>query len=286
MPGLPGSLRGVKAGDGVPFLKGHGTGNDFVVLPDPDGELELTPDLVRRLCDRRFGIGADGVLRVVRSDRLAAAPADSPRWFMDYHNADGSIAEMCGNGVRVYSRYLVDAGWEKPGEIELATRGGVKRVRALATGDITVAMGQPERGAEPAKVSFGARAYEGIPVSMGNPHLVVELDAPTDVAGLDLSAEPEVSAEIFPTGVNVEFFVRVPVAPSGEALEMRVHERGVGETLSCGTGACAVAVAAAGQPGPPVEVRVPGGRLQVHWTEETVLLSGPAELVAEGRWLG
>jgi diaminopimelate epimerase len=283
---------------GLPFLKGHGTGNDFVVLPDADGSIDLTPDLVRRLCDRRFGIGADGVLRVVPVERLrggglpvGSSPPDEvvaagARWFMDYHNADGSIAEMCGNGVRVYSRFLVDAGWEPPGEILLATRGGVKRVSVPASGDITVDMGPPEVLPGPAKAEIGGRMFEGLPVSMGNPHLVVRLESLAELEGLDLSSDPDVSAEIFPTGVNLEFFVSTGAGSSAPALEMRVHERGSGETLSCGTGACAVAVAAAGRPGPPVEIRVPGGRLQVEWTDRTVLLTGPAELVAEGRWLG
>src|SRR4051812_27229919 len=170
---------------GLPFLKGHGTGNDFVVLPDAEGQVELSPDLIRRLCDRRFGIGADGILRVVPVDRMP--PSERPgevatnaaetgvRWFMDYHNADGSVAEMCGNGVRVYSRFLVDAGWEPAGELRLATRGGVKTVTVPEAGDITVGMGPPEVRPGPIKAELAGRAYEGQPVSMGNPHLVVRL---------------------------------------------------------------------------------------------------------------
>jgi diaminopimelate epimerase len=284
---LPGSAT---AGDGLPFLKGHGTGNDFVVLPDAAGEVVLDPDLVRRLCDRRFGIGADGVLRVVPVDRMPRtevgdAGAAGARWFMDYHNADGSIAEMCGNGVRVYSRFLVDAGWEPAGKLLLGTRGGVKRVEVPERGDVTVDMGPPDLRPGPVKAAIGGRTFEGQPVSMGNPHLVVRLDSVEEVLGLDLTADPDVPAEFFPTGVNLEFFAPVPSGSATSMLEMRVHERGVGETLSCGTGACAVAVAAAGQPGTPQEIRVPGGLLQVQWTDDTVLLRGPAELVAEGRWL-
>jgi diaminopimelate epimerase len=273
---------------GLPFLKGHGTGNDFVVLPDVAGDIDLTPELVRRLCDRRFGIGGDGVLRVVPVERMPGARqlSGGARWFMDYHNADGSIAEMCGNGVRVYARFLVYAGLEEPGELLLGTRGGLRRVEVPAHGDVTVDMGSPEMRQGPVKAEIGGRMFEGRPVSMGNPHLVVALDRVEDLAGLDLSGHPEVPLEAFPEGVNLEFYVRQPGPPDVPVLEMRVHERGAGETLSCGTGACAVAVAAAGRPGPPVEVRVPGGRLQVQWTPETVLLRGPAELVAEGRWLG
>jgi diaminopimelate epimerase len=205
---------------------------------------------------------------------------------MDYHNADGSIAEMCGNGVRVYARFLVDSGWEPAGDLRLATRGGPKQVHVPSAGDITVDMGSPELLSGPVSAQLGGREYSGRPVSMGNPHLVVALDDRVALAGLDLAQEVAAPAEVFPTGVNLEFYVEVPNADRPPALEMRVHERGVGETLSCGTGACAVAVAALGSPGAAREVRVPGGRLEVEWTDETLFLRGPAELVAEGRWLG
>lgn len=274
---------------GLHVLKGHGTGNDFVVLPDPEGRVELTADLVRRLCSRRFGLGGDGVLRVVPVDRVAPGVIGDPggaRWFMDYHNADGSIAEMCGNGVRVYARFLVDAGWEAVGDLRLATRGGPKQVHVPPAGDITVDMGPPELLPGPVPAELGAAGYVGVPVSMGNPHLVVALAEEAALAGLDLEQTVSVPDDVFPTGVNLEFYVEVPTDDGSKVLEMRVHERGVGETLSCGTGACAVAVAALGQPGGACEVRVPGGRLTVEWTPETLYLRGPAELVAEGRWLG
>src|SRR3954454_12627280 len=119
------------------FVKGHGTENDFVIVPDPDGSLDLTPSLVAALCDRRAGIGADGVLRVVRSKALGRDDLGA-EWFMDYRNADGSIAEMCGNGTRVFARYLVDAGLVVPGDLPVATRAGVRAVRLGATGDVTV----------------------------------------------------------------------------------------------------------------------------------------------------
>ncbi|HSP39132.1 MAG TPA: diaminopimelate epimerase [Frankiaceae bacterium] len=280
--------RSADARGGLPFLKGHGTGNDFVLLPDPEGRLELTPALVRRLCDRRFGIGADGVLRVVPVEYMSSGEVGQPdgaRWFMDYHNADGSIAEMCGNGVRVYSRFLVDEGWEAAGDLLLATRGGTKQVHVPETGDITVDMGAPEVLAGPVQVCLGNRTFSGQPVSMGNPHLVVRLDDPEELASLDLTDDVRAPDDVFPTGVNLELYI--PVELDGvPTLEMRVHERGVGETLSCGTGACAVAVAATGSPGPARQVRVPGGLLRVEWTNETLYLQGPAELVAEGRWLG
>src|SRR3954470_18688298 len=125
------------------YVKGHGTANDFVVLPDPDADLDLTPELVRALCDRRTGLGADGVLRVVRTDCMPGHIADDPdaRWFMDYRNADGSSAEMCGNGIRVFARYLIEAGYAAPGALRIATRDGIKAVEIGPTGDVTVDMG-------------------------------------------------------------------------------------------------------------------------------------------------
>src|SRR5580698_4300793 len=123
------------------FGKGHGTENDFVILPDPGNTLDLRTSLVTRLCDRRAGLGADGVLRVVRTAELPDGRGDAPEWFMDYRNADGSIAEMCGNGVRVFARYLLDHGLASGPEISIATRAGTRVVRAGTDGDFTVDMG-------------------------------------------------------------------------------------------------------------------------------------------------
>ena len=253
------------------FLKGHGTENDFVLLPDPDGTLVLTPELVQQLCDRRAGIGADGVLRVVPSavEPDAAPYAAEAQWFMDYRNADGSIAEMCGNGVRVYARYLVDAGLARPGEMKLATRGGVKDV-TVEPDHVVVDMGAAVVG-DPVEI-------DGVPgtfVDMGNPHVVVHV-ASVDALGV---LDPERK------DLNVEY-----VEDVGERhLRMRVHERGVGETRSCGTGACAAVVATVLRTGTlrgtPFDVDVPGGRLVVTWQEDGhVLLQGPAVLVAEGHF--
>jgi diaminopimelate epimerase len=231
------------------FVKGHGTGNDFVVLPDPDGELDLTADLVRALCDRRTGVGADGVLRVVLSAAVpeAASLAGTARWFMDYRNADGSVAEMCGNGARVFARYLVTAGYAQPGRFTIATRAGLRLVEVPAAGDVTVDMGPPRLSAGPGSaVTVAERAFTAVGVSMGNPHAVCfadDLDVAT-LRGLDLTRPPAFSPVDFPDGVNVEIVVD---RPGGVA--MRVYERGVGETASCGTGACAVAVAWAARRG-------------------------------------
>jgi diaminopimelate epimerase len=250
----------------VRFVKGHGTENDFVLLPDLP-EAALTPALVRALCDRHAGLGADGVLRVGR---------DGAGWFMDYRNADGSVAEMCGNGVRVFARYLVDAGLAEPGALTVGTRGGPKRVTVPATGDITVDMGAPE----PLPGTFAVLGVKAAGVSMGNPHVVVPLASAAELAGLDLSAPPEVAPPL-PGGQNVEFVVR----RAARQVALRVHERGVGETRSCGTGVCAAVVATvqAAQEGrgEPWTVDVPGGRLWVTWAD-TVTLTGPAVLVAAG----
>jgi diaminopimelate epimerase len=258
----------------VRFVKGHGTRNDFVLLPPGEGPDDLTAGVVRALCDRRAGIGADGVLRVVRS-----IDAGDVRWFMDYRNADGSVAEMCGNGIRVFARFLVDAGYEQPGRLRIDTRAGVKDVDVPAAGDVTVAMG-PAEPLPDAKVVIDGVAHEAHGWSLGNPHLVVL--AVDDLDGADLSTAPGVEpAAAYPDGVNVELVHRV-----GEThIAMRVHERGVGETMSCGTGACAAAVAAMDAAGvrTAYDVDVPGGRLRVEWqTDGEVLLTGPAVLVAEG----
>lgn len=263
------------------FAKGHGTGNDFVLLADPDGALVLSPSLVRALCDRRRGIGGDGVLRVVAAGKHpeGVAMAGEAEWFMDYWNADGSVAEMCGNGARVFSRYLVAEGFAEPGEWTLATRAGLKPVRVPQAGDVTVDMGSPQRLGDSQAVIDG-RALSGVGVSMGNPHLVCPVPA-ADLDVLTLEDPPGFDAAMFPDGVNVELST-----PVGDGhVRMRVHERGSGQTLSCGTGVCAVAAVAlwqAGRSTGDVVVDVPGGRLTVDLDERTSRLTGPAVIVAEG----
>jgi diaminopimelate epimerase len=263
--------------DGLEFVKGHGTQNDFVVLPDLDDALDLGPALVAAICDRRIGIGADGVLRVVRRS------GGDAEWFMDYRNADGTAAEMCGNGIRVFGRYLVDSGLAEPGRLLVDTRDGVKKLDVPPVGDITVGMGAPARLPD-AKVLLDDAWWPAAGWSMGNPHLVV-VDGP-DLGALTLGDVPPVDpADAFPEGVNVE--VVSTLGPS--ALRMRVHERGVGETRSCGTGACAAAVAvmAGRDERTSYDVDVPGGRLRVKWCDGgQVLLTGPAVLVASGRYRG
>ncbi|WP_280700721.1 diaminopimelate epimerase [Kitasatospora sp. GP82] len=298
------STSSAAAGTGLSFLKGHGTQNDFVIIPDPEGLLDIGPAAVARLCDRRAGIGGDGLLRVVRSaaDPAAAAQAGQAEWFMDYRNSDGSIGEMCGNGVRVFARYLVQARLAEPGALAVATRAGVRQVVVAedaadgTPGEVTVDMGRALLpGPDGIEVTVGARSWPARNVNMGNPHAVAFV-ADLGHAG-DLLSAPLTSPEgVYPEGVNVEFVVdRGP-----KHVAMRVHERGSGETRSCGTGACAVAVAAARRDGldpavtgEPVTytVDVPGGRLVItEHPDGRVEKTGPAEIVATGTidptWLG
>ena len=275
--------------EGLDVLKGHGTGNDFVLVPDVDAQHPLTPAQVRALADRRFGLGADGILRVVRtqdSPEVADQAADA-QWFMDYRNGDGSTAEMCGNGARVFARYLVDAGLESGTEFSIATRGGACAVRIEGDGDVTIDMGiatGPLLRAMPV-VRVGQQSWNATAVNVPNPHAVVFLDELDELAALDLSTAPLAGPPaMFPDGVNVEFVVPLG-APADRHVRMRVHERGVGETLSCGTGACAVMVAAAGRDQAPIEtaytVDVPGGTVVVtRRADEHIELRGPAQIVA------
>ncbi|KOX46830.1 MULTISPECIES: diaminopimelate epimerase [Streptomyces] len=283
----------------IAFLKGHGTENDFVIVPDPENALDLPPAAVAALCDRRAGLGGDGLLHVVRS---AAHPeargmAAEAEWFMDYRNGDGSVAEMCGNGVRVFARYLQRAGHVAEGDLAVATRGGVKRVHIAkaasdggpAAGDVTVGMGRALLPEGEVEVRVGERRWPARNVNMGNPHAVAFV---TDLAHAgDLYAPPPFEpADAYPDGVNVEFVVdRGP-----GHVAMRVHERGSGETRSCGTGACAVAVATARRDGadPSVTgtpatytVDVPGGTLVItERPDGEIEMTGPAVIVAEGEF--
>ena len=270
----------------IEFAKGHGTENDFVILFDPDGRLELTTDQVAMIADRHRGLGADGILRVVRSVLVPEADK-SAEWFMDYRNADGSIVEMCGNGVRVFARYLQEQGLGSAAGQDISTRAGIKHTTFDSDGSITVDMGPPRiLGASSTRVQD--TLVSGLGVSMGNPHLAVDLAASAlRLEDLDLSTEPPYDKAFFPHGVNQEFYSDAePIDGATLHIRMRVHERGVGETRSCGTGICAVAVAALSRSGHDagvVAVDVPGGRLYTDVSAERVLLSGPAVIVARGR---
>jgi diaminopimelate epimerase len=272
------------------FAKGHGTGNDFVILPDPDDDLDLTAALVARVCDRHFGVGADGVLRVVRTEAAGEdAAGQQAEWFMDYRNADGSVAEMCGNGVRVFAKYLIEQGMAAGPELAIATRAGTRTVRAEPDGQFTVNMGAATLLGE-GEAQAGGQRLAGLAISVGNPHLACIVSQP--VAAIDLDSPRVLRPAALTAGANIEV---IRVLHERE-MEMRVHERGSGLTLSCGTGAVAAAVAAAVDAGEwpagsatPWTVRVPGGKLAVTPSAEASLLTGPAELVASGelaeRWL-
>ena len=284
----------------LPFTKGHGTGNDFVLYADPDGNSPLTAEQITAICDRHFGVGADGVIRAVRSANLDVGAAaldedENAEWFMDYHNADGSIAEMCGNGIRVFVRYLIDQGLvqlESGDTLAIGTRAGVRDVQRSTNGfqvDLgrwALDGGEPLVRAKELKV-----ARPGLGINVGNPHVVVALADETELASADLSYVPRIEPEPI-EGANVEFVVpHDPLITDGVGrITMRVHERGSGETLSCGTGVAAAALATrhwAGSTAPNQwRVDVPGGTLGVRMFAtqdgEHVGLSGPAELVYTG----
>jgi diaminopimelate epimerase len=282
------------------FTKGHGTGNDFVLFADPDGEIELSTAQLQVLADRHFGVGADGVIRAVRSSRLpegaaALAEDEGAEWFMDYHNADGSPSEMCGNGIRVYVKFLIENGLAslaKGETLTIGTRGGVRDVQQNLAG-LQVDLGRWSLdGGEPLVRAKNLKvARPGLGINVGNPHVVVALSSVAELESADLEYIPVLEPEPI-DGANVEFVVPLdPMITDGVGhIRMRVHERGSGETLSCGTGAAAAALAFrywAGDGAPNQwKVEVPGGTLGVRmWAAEDgehVSLSGPAELVYKG----
>ncbi|WP_068262728.1 diaminopimelate epimerase [Janibacter limosus] len=282
----------------LPFTKGHGTENDFVLVPDLDGELDLTPAQVALLADRQAGIGGDGVIRIVRTAKAAEedirALADEAEWFMDYHNADGTLAQMCGNGTRVFATWLRREGLV--GEsFAIATRAGIRQIRF--EGDEVVTHMGTWRFVDEAKAQAQGfdslvhveeaeditEPYSALSLDLGNPHTVVALPENVNLNGIRLRQPPMVNP-VPPEGSNVEF-VRV-LGPG--RISMRVHERGVGETRSCGTGVCAAAIGTAFWSGDvdatgEMTVEVPGGTLRVRLLAgREVELAGPAVLVADG----
>ena len=246
------------------FTKGHGTGNDFVLFADPDGEISLTTAQMQVLADRNFGIGADGIIRAVRSDKLnrrdakgvvvvdgagsrVLAEEPAATWFMDYYNADGSVSEMCGNGVRVFAKFLIESGLVSltQGEtLAIGTRAGVRDVAVNANG-FQVDMGRWKfDDFEPLVRTRGVQvARPGLGITVGNPHVVVALSSPEELESADLTVIPQLEPAA-PNGANVEFVVPSdPLVTDGVGhIRMRVHERGSGETLSCGTGTVAAAL--------------------------------------------
>ena len=282
------------------FTKGQGTGNDFVLFADPDGLIELTPDQIRAVCDRQFGIGGDGIIRAVRSRHLgdgaaALAEDDQAEWFMDYWNADGTPSEMCGNGIRVYTRFLVEQGLAELADgdtLAIGTRGGVRDVQRNHTGfQVDLGRWRLDGGEPLVRAKNLPVARPGLGINVGNPHVVVALADDAELDAADLNFIPQLDPKPA-AGANVEFVVpHDPLVVDGVGrIRMRVHERGSGETLSCGTGAAAAALATrywagAGAPN-QWRVEVPGGVLGVRMFPaedgEHVALSGPAVLVFDG----
>lgn len=251
---------------------GHGTLNDFVLIFDPDDQLSITTAQTAAICSRTSGIGADGLIRITKREG---------KWFMDYRNADGSIAEMCGNGIRVMARYLVERGHQAEGIFAINTRDGIKHLRVPLSDDISVNMGKVSDEYEEVTASVEGKIWNGYNINVGNPHAVVFVEKIEDVGSL--SEEPVVRPkESYPEGVNVEF---VEIMPGHEA-KMRVHERGSGETKSCGTGTCAVALAATLHLKEQLPARwviyPPGGRLVVDLDPHSnATLTGPALLISD-----
>jgi diaminopimelate epimerase len=265
------------------FTKGHGTENDFVLVLDREAMLDIGPDEVRFLCDRRAGIGADGLLRAVLAKHIDDWRGDGSLWFMDYRNADGSVAEMCGNGARVFARFLAEQGLASGPVVPLATRSGLRETTLLPGGQVRVAMGEVAvTDAGVLVTPAGGEPLPALTVDVGNPHAVSFV---SDLDHLALAPTPRWQPEdAFPQGVNLEF-VRW-LGP--RHIKLRVYERGVGETRSCGTGAVAAAAAAHVRgPDPDTSpatyrVDVPGGTVTVELTEAQAFLTGPAVLVAHG----
>ncbi len=276
------------------FTKGHGTQNDFLVLHDPDVTIELLRPRVAALCDRRRGLGADGILRVARAGALRDAGVldrlppgvDADHWFMDYRNGDGSVAEMCGNGVRVFAHYLRSAGLETDNRFVVGSRAGARPVIVHTfdhvSADVTVDMGDVHLMGSSSAVLAG-RTFEGIGIDVGNPHLAC-VDPASDVSSLgalDLSQPPEIDTLFFTEGANVEVLTRLQFG----RVDIRVFERGVGETRSCGTGTVAAAAAALsyeGMDSGQVVVGVPGGEVTVTIDDSGASLRGPSVLVGSG----
>ena len=283
--------------ENLPFFKGHGTENDFVIIPDYAATLRLDPEFITALCDRRAGLGADGLLRVAAAGALLEAgviaqlPTDveSDDWFMDYYNADGSVAEMCGNGVRVFAHYVYAEKLTQKQQFIVGTRAGAKAVTihscAGHNAEVEVDMGSATvMGVSTCQL--GLQYFAGLGVDMGNPHLACVVPGLTSASLAELTLEqPVFDREFFPNGVNIEILTELDTTTVVPRSYMRVYERGVGETRSCGTGTVAAAravLADSGQSVGEVDILVPGGTVRVRITDNGSTLQGPSKIIAEG----
>lgn len=283
------------------FTKGHAAGNDFILVSDPEGTRQFSPELIAQLCDRKLGIGADGLIRAVRTQAMPEgaqilAEESAAEWFMDYWNADGSVSEMSANGIRVYVHYLIAEGLieieNQRDTIAIGTRSGVRDVLVGVSG-YSVDLGRwhltEQRLVSATHLEV---ARPGLGITIGNPHIVTVVEGGSELDGIDLTTAPVLDpapAE----GANVEFVhPEEPLLKDGVGrIGMRVHERGSGETLSSGTGAAAAALAFRHWGGVDMpnswRVILPGGTLGVRMfaTEEGehVSVSGPAEIVYRGK---
>jgi diaminopimelate epimerase len=276
---------------GVPFRKGHGTGNDFIVVNGLDGFFadpkSVTPEIAQKLCDREHGLGADGILRVARASEFAESSiGDDANYFMDYTNADGSISATCGNGLRVFARYLVEAGLEDRGLFTIGTRAGNVSVAISETDteftNIAITMGHVSLGPMDVTVQTETGSWPAVGIAGMNNHAVSVVDDIAQAGSLK-QIPTALPAGTYPDGVNFEFMQ----TKSPTHIAMRTHERGVGETLSCGSGACAAAYvhATSNHLNDPwtVQVDVLGGTVYVDSDTDGVLtLRGPAVFVGDG----
>lgn len=285
----------------VRLLKGHGTENDFLILVDCEGTFPLDASTVSRWCDRRAGLGADGILRIMRTDVALADPdlgfptldppavSDDAPFAMDYRNADGSIAEMCGNGARVFAHALLHQGLLDNTEFGILTRAGIKTVTVEEfdrhnpdTARVSIEMGSIDVYGT-STCSFEHERFAGVAVNVGNPHLACVIPGltPKALAELPIATPPDFDHEFFPQGTNIEILTPLRTTQEGrDEVHMRVHERGSGETRSCGTGTVAATIAALAteeRTSGTVDVLVPGGVVTVTIDEDmNATLTGPS----------
>lgn len=268
---------------GAPFLKGHGAGNDFIVLNATTGGLNPSAKAVEVLCDRRKGIGADGILRLAPASEFNVTDAN---YFMDYRNSDGSLGQTCGNGLRVVARFLVEQGYEQAGSFQIGTRAGTVTAHVAPDDtnfeNIAINMGTFAQLNRDLTVSTETGSWQASGIESPNPHAVSIVGSIWDAGSL--SDYPSVTPDgTFPDGVNFEFVE--PKSPTH--IAMRTHERGVGETLACGSGSCAAAqvwaIKNGLEPGWSVQVDLLGGTVFVDQDlTGSLILRGGAQIVATG----